>query len=60
MLYDLLDRLADCDLLYACMSMCTWLLDWGWVEAGPALCFRPTYPGRTGYPEGPASGPDRL
>ena len=60
MLCDLLDRIVDCELLYDCMFMCTWLLDWGWVQAGPALCCRPRYPGRTGCPEGPASGPDML
>ena len=45
MLCHMLDRLISCELLYDYMFMCTWLLDWGWVEAGPALCCRPTYLG---------------
>ena len=60
MLCDLFDLLVICELLYDFMYMCTWLIDGGWVEAGPALCCRPTYPRQTGYSEGPMSSLDRL
>ena len=60
MLCDLFDLPVACELLYDCMYMCTWLFGLELVEAGPAACCRPRYPGRIGCLEGPTSGPDRL